>query len=139
MALTAKLQFGDNKSGRYPSEYLVADCHCHFIRGYNHAQPDSDARCERVDLSVVAPSKENLSLYDWFITNSVQSGRIVFDTVNITDNTDANKIITFEDAYCYSLAEDYRIDVAEQRLLKLSFVADKITISGIQFDNIYYN
>ncbi|MBO7419384.1 MAG: hypothetical protein J6U14_10705 [Bacteroidaceae bacterium] len=139
MALTAKLQFGDNKSGRYPSEYLVADCHCHFVRGYNHAQPDSDARCERVDLTVVAPNKENLALYDWFITNSVQSGRIVFETVSVDNNASDSKIITFDDAYCYSLAENYKIDIAEQRLLNLSFVADKITISGIQFDNIFFS
>jgi hypothetical protein len=139
MALTAKLQFGDNNNKHYPNEYLVADCRCHFTRGYNHAQPDSDARCDRVDITVVAPSKENLILYDWFITNGVLSGRIVFDTVSVGQSTEISKIITFEDAYCYSLAEDYKIDASEQRLLKISFVADKITISGILFDNIYYN
>ena len=137
MALTAKLQFGDNANGRYPQEYMVADCRCHFIRGYNHAQPDSDARCERVDLTVVAPSKENLTLYEWFITNGVQSGRIVFDTVSGGANTEVSKVITFNDAYCYSLSEDYHIDVSQQRLLRISFIADYIKISGIEFDNIY--
>ena len=137
MALSAKIQFGDNTNQHYPQEYLVADCRCHFTRGYNHALPDSDARCDRVDITVVAPTKDNLSLYDWFITNSVLSGRIIFDTVSVDNYADESKIITFEDAYCYSLAEEYTIDVAEQRLLKISFVADKITISGILFDNIY--
>lgn len=137
MALTAKLQFGDNANQQYPQEYLVADCRCHFRRGYNHAQPQSDARCDQVDLTVVAPKKENLSLFDWFISNGVQSGRIVLDAVSANNNTGDSKVIYFEDAYCYSLAEDNDIDKAEQRMLKISFVADKITISGIEFDNIY--
>ena len=52
MALTAKLQLGDNAKQQYPQEYMVADCRCHFSRGYNHAQPHSDARCDQVDLTV---------------------------------------------------------------------------------------
>ena len=77
-----------------------------------------------------------MSLYDWFISNGIQSGRIVLDAVSANNNAGESKIIYFEDAYCYSLAEDNDKDKAEQRMLKISFVADKITISGIEFDNI---
>ncbi|MCR4766193.1 MAG: hypothetical protein K5856_08500 [Bacteroidaceae bacterium] len=139
MALNAKLQFGDNVNKLYPQSYLVADCSFHFVRGYNHAQPESDARCDRVDLTLVAPSKENLTLYDWFISGSSQNGRIVFQTASVGSETDVNKIITFDDAYCYSLAEEYQINNEQQRLLKVSFVADIIHISGVEFDNIYKN
>ena len=68
MALTARLQFGDNDAKVYPEQYLVEDCHCHFTRQYNHFHPETDPRCERVELTVVAPGRENLSLYEWYIS-----------------------------------------------------------------------
>ena len=67
MALTARLQFGDNSTKTYPKEFLVENCRCHFSRHYDLAYPDTDARCERVELTVVAPGKDDLTLYDWYI------------------------------------------------------------------------
>ena len=77
MALIARLQFGNNDSKVYSSEYLVADCHCHFSRHHNQFRPDADARCERVEIVVVAPGKENLNLYDWYISGDPISGRVL--------------------------------------------------------------
>ena len=54
MAFSSKLQFGDKNSDHV---YNVADCHLHFMRHYNHFRPDTDARCEKVEVVVEAPGK----------------------------------------------------------------------------------
>ncbi len=133
MALMARLQFGDNMAGLYSKEYLVMDCHMHFSRYHNHFKPDTDARVEKVELVVVAPGKEDLNLYDWYIQNSVQSGRVVFDLETVTNNHAAEKVIIFENAYCYAIEEEYRIDAQKRRCLKLSLVAEELTINQTTF------
>lgn len=136
MALMARLQFGDNMARLYSKEYLVMDCHLHFTRQHNHFRPDTDARCEKVELVVVAPGKEDLNLYDWYINNGTMSGRIVFDLQSLT-NSAVEKVILFEDAYCYSLEEEYQIDAQKRRCLRLSIMAEKLVINDTTFDNLY--
>lgn len=137
MALMARLQFGDNMAGLYSKEYLVMDCHLHFTRHHNHFRPDTDARCEKVELVVVAPGREDLNLYEWYIEKGSQSGRLVFDLQSITGSDAEIKFIEFEEAYCYSLAEEYTIDTQKRRCIRLSFVADKITVNDAEFYNLY--
>ena len=135
MALTARLQFGDNMVGLYSKEYLVAECHLHFMRHHNHFKPDSDARCNKVELVVIAPDKENPNLYQWYIDNGAKSGRLVFELV--ANNANKNQILEFEDAYCYSIEEEYDFKISRQRILRLSFVAEKIKINENSFNNLY--
>lgn len=135
MALTARLQFGDNDSKTYPEEYFVADCHCHFIRRHNQFHPDADALCERVEVVVVAPGKENLNLYDWYISGNPLSGRLVFDLNYQGSDSTSSADVLFEDAYCFSLAEDYHIDSSARRCLKLSFVAEKMIVNSVVYKN----
>ncbi len=138
MALTARLQFGDNDARVYTEEYLVEDCQCHFTRHYNHSHPDTNPRCERVELTVVAPGKENLNLYEWYISGDVLTGRVLFDlTAAAKADAKAYKELLFEDARCFSMAEAYNITSARRRLIKLSFVADTITVDGVKFVNPY--
>ena len=139
MALMARLQFGDNSAGLYSKEYLVMDCHLHFSRHHNHFRPDTDARCEKVELVVVAPGKEDLNLYEWYIQNDTMSGRIVFDLQNLTHDNSNEKAILFEDAYCYAIEEEYHIDVQKRRCLRLSLVAENLTINDTAFKNLYAN
>ncbi len=137
MALTARLQFGDNDSKNYSAEYFVADCHCHFMRHHNHFHPDADAQCERVELIVVAPGKDNLNLYDWYISGNPLSGRLVFDLSDIRGGDFlSSKELLFEDAYCFLLAEDYHIDSSHRRYLKMSFVAETIIVNGVEYKNL---
>ena len=135
----ARLQFGDNTTGLYAKEFLVMDCHLHFTRHHNHFQPDTDARCETVEVVVVAPGREDLTLYEWYIENDVQSGRLVFDLQSLTGNDERVKFLEFEDAYCYSIAEEYRIDAQKRRCIKLSFVAESIVVNDTEFRNPYSN
>lgn len=136
MALMARLQFGDNMAGLYSKEYLVMDCHLHFSRHHNHFRPDTDARCEKVELVVVAPGREDLNLYEWYINNGTMSGRVVFDLQSLTSNS-VEKIIQFEDAYCCSIEEEYQIDTQKRRCLKLLIMADELVINDTAFNNLY--
>lgn len=137
MALMARLQFGDNMAGLYSKEYLVMDCHLHFSRHHDHFKPDTDAQAEKVELVVVAPGKEDLNFYEWYINNGVQSGRIIFDIQTVTSHHPVEKVILFENACCCSLEEEYHIDTQRRRCLRLSLVAEELTINDTVFKNLY--
>lgn len=136
MALMARLQFGDNSAGLYSKEYLVMDCHLHFSRHHNHFRPDADARCEKVEVVVVAPGREDLNLYEWYIQNGTQSGRLVFDLQSLTSSA-VEKVILFEDAYCYAIEEEYHIDAQKRRCIRLSFMAENLIINDTTFHNLF--
>lgn len=134
MAFSSKLQFGDKNSDHV---YNVADCHLHFMRHYNHFRPDTDARCEKVEVVVEAPGKNDLRLQEWFINNEPQNGRVIFDIPSKTAETSSEKTIEFEGAYCYSLEEVYHINIQRRRFFRLAIVADKITVNQTEFNNLY--
>lgn len=134
MAFSSKLQFGDKNSDHV---YNVADCHLHFMRHYNHFRPDTDARCEKVEVVVEAPDKNDLRLQEWFINNEPQNGRVIFDIPSKTAETSSEKTVEFEGAYCYSLEEVYHINIQRRRFFRLAIVADKITINQTEFKNLY--
>ena len=139
MALTARLQFGDNSTKTYPKEFLVENCRCHFSRHCDLAYPDTDARCERVELTVVAPGKDDLTLYDWYINGEPMNGRVIFDLTPSVKAIHQPAIgeLSFESAYCFSIAEDYKLGSRTRRLIRLSFVADTISIDNVEFHNPY--
>ena len=134
MAFSSKLQFGDKNSDHV---YNVADCHLHFMRHYNHVRPDTDARCEKVEVVVEAPGKNDLRLQEWFINNEPQNGRVIFDIPSKTAEASSEKTVEFEGAYCYSLEEVYHINIQRRRFFRLAIVADKITINQTEFKNLY--
>ena len=134
MAFSSKLQFGDKNSDHV---YNVADCHLHFMRHYNHFRPDTDARCEKVEVVVEAPGKNDLRLQEWFFNNEPQNGRVIFDIPSKTAETSSEKTVEFEGAYCYSLEEVYHINIQRRRFFRLAIVADKITVNQTEFKNLY--
>ncbi|MCR5456389.1 MAG: hypothetical protein K6F33_15540 [Bacteroidales bacterium] len=141
MALTAKLQFGDNGSKIFPTNqtYMVVDCRCHFTRSYNQFHPESDARCERLELTVDPKDASNHTFHEWYITQSAQSGSIVFDITNTSagGSTTSQMTVLFEDAYCFSIAEEYNIDNSSNKCMRLSIVAEKIKVCEVEFTNLY--
>ena len=135
MALSAHLQFGDNKSGRYNTDYLLVDCRSLFRRSHNDLRPDSAAQCESVEITVVAPGKDDMTLHQWFMNGDEMSGRIVFDlTSTAADDANPTRILRFEDARCYVLEEMYDKNTRFRRLLKLAFEADSITMEDLDFN-----
>lgn len=134
MALTAVLEFDDNNIKRYSKQYMVSDCRFVFDRPYNEFRPEGAARCERLEVFVIAPGKSDLSLFEWFYSQGVQNGRIVI-SLAVEKKFDENdtQVIYFEDAKCFSLSEIYDIDSSRRRLLKLAIGADKMTIDDTSF------
>ena len=137
MALTAVLEFGDNSIERYSKRYLVSDRRLLFARPYTGFSPKGAARCERVEVTVIAPGRDDLGLIDWFSTQGVQNGRLVISLANEGKADDADaQILYFEEAKCFSLSEYYDISVNRRRLLKLAISAETMEIDGVSLHRI---
>lgn len=136
MALTAVLEFGDNSIKRYSKQYLVADCQLVFDRPHNAYSPGGAARCERIELEVIAPGKEDLGLFDWYASQSVQNGRLIISLMGNSLNTADSQILYFEEAKCFSLSEYYDINSSRRRTLKLSICAEEINVEDVQFKSL---
>ena len=137
MALSAVLEFGDNNIKRYSKHYLVSDCRFVFARSYNGFSPEGATRCERVEVTVVAPGKDDLGLIEWFSSQDVQNGRIVISLSNdLKDNDSDTQIFYFEEAKCFSLSEYYDINVSRRRILKLAISAETMEIDGVTLNRI---
>ena len=122
MALIAALEFGDNNIRRYTKQYLLADCRFVFDRPYNAFSPERPARCERLEVVVIAPGKRDLGLFQWFSNQEI-----------LMQNQADPQVIYFENAKCLSLSEMYDIDNSSRRLVKLAIVADSIEIEDVEF------
>lgn len=134
MALTAVLEFGDNYIRRYSKQYLVSDCHFVFNRQFNSYRPEGGPRCERIEIVVVAPGRDDLSLFQWFSSQEVRAGRIVIMLSGDGRTTEGEtQMLYFEEAKCFSLSEMYDINSSRRRLLKLALIADSITIDEVSF------
>ena len=134
MALTAVLEFGDNNIRRYSKQFMVADCRFVFDRSYNDFCPEGDTRCDRMELFVVAPGKDDLTLFEWFADQSVLDGRVTISLGATSDNSLDSQEIVFEEAVCFALSEMYDIESSMRRLLKLSILASKICIDDVCFE-----
>ena len=133
MALTAFIQFGSNVSRRYFKEYLVSDCHIVHRRQYNQYCPEGSAKCERLEVSVICPGRDDLDLYEWYDTQNAQEGRIVISTVTVkTSDGEAEHIVYFEGARCFSLTEDYDAASTRRRILKLAIEAEYINVDDVE-------
>ncbi|MGM9760185.1 MAG: type VI secretion system tube protein TssD [Parabacteroides sp.] len=134
MSLLAKLQIGDNSAELYNEEYQLAGCSYRFARKHNGRLPDSDARCGVIEATVIVPGKENLKLYEWYIHQSFHSGRIIFDmSSQSTQEFNPQKILTFEEAQCFAISEEYHINGTRRRMLKMELVAARLTIDSVPF------
>ena len=137
MALSAVLEFGDNNIKRYSKQYLVSDCRLLFARPFNGFSPEGASRCERVEVTVIAPGKDDLGLVHWFSSQGVQSGRIVISLTNEVKNDEVDQqVLYFEEAKCFSLSEVYDVDVSRRRLMKLAIAAETIEIDNVTFNRI---
>ena len=133
MALIASLQLGDNENRIYPKEYLVNQVKCHVVRPHNLYYADSKPRCERLEVTVIAPGKEDLTLLDWYISQEPMSGRVIVSLSNEAKlGVGDSKEIYFEDGICFRLAEDYNID-AGRRTMTLSIATEALTIDNVEF------
>ena len=136
MALIAALEFGDNNIRRYTKQYLLADCRFVFDRPYNAFSPERPARCERLEVVVIAPGKRDLGLFQWFSNQESLDGRIVISLGGSKPGVDDTQVIFFENAKCFALSEMYDISSSRRRLLKLLIGSEKIEIDGVTFNRV---
>lgn len=138
MALSASIEFGEfstNNVFKSTHSYPILQCRCHFGRSHNGVFPESMAHCDRIEITLKAPQKEDLTLYEWFINNTSFNGRIIFDLGNPSINSDTHtKTILFTDAICFSLKESYRID--KLRHLTMEFCAKTVDANSFVFNHL---
>lgn len=132
MALFATFQLGDNVSRFYTKSYQLVDCSLHFNRKHNHAQPETNACCQSINLTLIAPDKSDLSLFEWYINQEEHDGRIIFSSAasDISDICDTREIL-FEDALCYRIKEDFSIQSPNRRSIKLYLAAGDVTVCNL--------
>lgn len=115
---------------------MVTDFQCHLTRRNNRTRPDGAARCERLELTVVAPGKEDLSLFEWYGDHTSMSGRILIELSSLSTNQNTEwKEVQFENGICYSMEEEYHIDQNRLRSLRLCIAVDQLTIDTVEFYN----
>jgi len=137
MSLLKLLQIGNNQMQKYSHEYLLKDYKCHVCRRHNEYRAIADKYCERIELTIVAPGREDVNIHDWFISQSLQSGRILVELPpDLKKQVRIDKEVLFEDAKLFSLEEEFHFNVDKVRILKVSLVAEEITIDGIKFNKI---
>ena len=135
MSLLKKLQIGNNDLGQYTNEYLLVDYKCHTFRTHNEFRPNSDMSCERIELSVIAPGVNDMTIYDWFIQQTTIDGCLAIELPAVVNDGNAQyKKILFEGASCFSLEENYEIGKNQRRLLKLGMIANSVTIDGVIYN-----
>ena len=135
MALIATLQFGDNDNKLYSHTYNLCDVKCRIRRQHGRYYPDGQARCERMDVTVVAPGKNDLTLLDWYVRQTPLTGRVVITLANEAKmDAAADKEIFFENAVCFQMTEEYHIDDDNRRQLSLSFMADVLMTDQVTFE-----
>jgi hypothetical protein len=135
MALTVKLQFGDNLAKRYTNEYNVVSSKSNFSRSYNHSRPEGDARCNYIELTLVAPDMKDMNLYDWYINQGEQNCRLLYTFSSFkSDESEQEKEILLENALCFGITEEYSVEKTTRRLLKLRIVAEEVNVNGVLFN-----
>ena len=137
MSLLKKFQIGDPNSGRYAKEYLLTDFKCNTHRLHNQYRPDADKYCDSIDITVIAPGRDDMMLYEWFIRQSTISGRLLIQLPPKHNQSEPDyQEIFIEEAKCFSFEEEYHINRNQRRLLHLRFVAEQVNINGVIFKRI---
>lgn len=137
MSLTKQLQIGDNDLGKYWKVYLLADYKFHTFRRHNEFRPEAETYLDCIELTVYAPGREDVTLYEWFISQSPMNGRILI-TLPPQENQSLGetKELQFNNATCFSLEENYQIGINQLRTLKLCLVAEQVKLEGTIFNRV---
>ena len=135
MNILAHLQFGDNRSAHYHQEYLVVGCRTHLMRRYGTYRPESAPGFDSLEVTLIAPGKEDLSLYEWYFNNTMRNGRLCFDLLDVRTQGDdeVQRVYAFEGAQCYALSERDDLHNRSQRLLTLKLTAKLFTVDQVAF------
>ena len=132
MALTATFYFQtegkDGEKTRFPDTgYLLCGFNCHTSRRHNEVRPDGNAQCEHIEISLVPPTEKDTRLMEWY------ANRAPMDCIVELGLTTGSKTITFKNAYCYDISENYHILSQTNRQLRLLVTAKELDTDGVLF------
>lgn len=134
MALSAKLFLG--KCDPFEHQFDVVDLSFHFSRQRNAMRPDSKARCESISFQLVSPRKDNLVLYDWYVSNILWSGLLSIELPpDHISEAGFIRNLSFSDARCFKLTENYDVMRLEQTMLTLHIFPASVIVDGEEFVN----
>lgn len=134
MTLKTKLQFGDNITGLYNREYNVIGYHGGIGRIYNAFTPQTAAKGTDITVTIASPSKEDLTLHEWFVGNAMMSGRLLFEIMDVNSpNCTVQRSVYFYDAQCVTLKDRYDIHSNISRQLTLVFTPAKVKVEEVSF------
>lgn len=135
MSLIKKMQIGDNHAGRYTKEYLLTDFKTRTHRLHDEFRPGAEKYCDYMETTVIAPGRDDMQMYEWFINKSTLSGRLLIQLPPKPNQNEPDcQEIFFEEAQCFSFEEEYHINKNQRRMLRLQFVAEQVIINGITFN-----
>ncbi len=135
MSLSASLKIGDNASGNYDKTFQVVNCSYKFSCGYNYRLPDADAKNDSIEITLLSPEKEDLTLYDWYIKRMLLSGCLKLEFPTKSSSQKGEKTVFFENASCFSIGEWYDINGKSRKLIKLEIVSEKTIVDTVEFKN----
>ena len=122
---------GSSKGDYVTPEFPLIDYKCHLTRSHNETRPDGLTWSDRIELDVVATSKHDTRIYQWYVNRSLMSGHLLFND-GPDDDSEKVKEIFFKDALCYGISEKYDIGDKAKRILHLSIVADVTTFDDVE-------
>ncbi len=132
MALLTTLKLKDKEQ-----DYKVVDFRLHMARNYNQFSPDSAPACDRIEMTVVAPSTDDFTFYGWYQDRCLLSGRLAYELpVSLNHAYSESRIIDFEDAQCFGFNESYDLYSKHRRLLKLMIVPGRVTMDSVSFEKL---
>lgn len=138
MIISAHLKFGDNSLEKYDEkDYMIVSYRTNIARKHNAFHPCTQPLCNSVEVSLIAPGKEDLELYEWYFNNEFRSGRIVFELTDfyISGESKSEHIFMFNDAQCFGIEESYDIGGCSLRLLNLKIGVNNFAVDDTAFCN----
>lgn len=132
MALLTTLKLKDIED-----DYKVADFRLHMARNYNQFNPESAPACECIEITVVAPSTDDYTIYEWYNRSNLMSGTITYELpVSLNHTYSEKRIIEFQDAQCFAFSENYDINNTCRRMLTIKVVPEKVTMDSVYFTKL---
>ncbi len=134
--MLARLEFGDNYTGKYVSpSYGVVSYASTIRRTHDCCLPHAYPVCRSFEVVVNSPDKSDLNIVEWYIEGCQKSGRILFflDGNKEDNSAEYESVVYFEDAYCSAISEHYDISEKSLRQLKLTIVPMSLKVCDIEF------
>lgn len=133
MTLKARMEFGDNITGKYQKAYRLVSTNHGVHRDFSNYVPLGGVRAKDITVTLVAADCEDFYLHSWYMSGEKRSGRLCFDIQDIRNGSVLTRSIPFEEAQCVSFCETYDSSRNKRRQITISFTPAKVKIESNVF------